>query len=98
MSTYFSLYKDSKVADSILNKSPILTKSLGGVVDSLSDVMKVTTTMEANEIDQKNKTNLDIMGAYLEHKVISKEDALDLINMDKFNTIPGIKSYVESYN
>ena len=94
----FSLYKDSKVADSILNKSPILTKSLGGVVDSLSDVMKVTTTMEANEIDQKNKTNLDIMGAYLEHKVISKEDALDLINMDKFNTIPGIKSYVESYN
>lgn len=91
------VFRESKVADAILNKSPILTSSLGGVVDSLSDVMKVTTTMENNEIDQKNQTNLDIMGAYLEHKVISKKDALDIISMEKFDTIPGIKQYVESY-
>lgn len=94
----YSLFTESKVVDTILNKSPILTNSLGGVIDSLSDVMEVKTTMEANEIDQRNRTNLDIMGAYLEHKVISKQDALDIISMDKFNTIPGIKQYVESYD
>lgn len=93
----YKLFTDSKVADVILHKSPVLTNSLGGVVDSLSDVMKVTTTLESNEIDQKNRTNLDIMGAYLDHKVISKKDALDIISMDKFNAIPGIKQYVESH-
>ncbi len=90
-------YNNSKMVDTILNKSPILSKSLGGVVDSLGDVMNVTTKMENNEIDQRNRTNLDIMGVYLEHDIISREDALDIINMDKFDTVPGIKQYVESY-
>ena len=93
----FDLYKESKLVNTMLNKSPILSKSLGGVVDSLGDIINVTTSMEDNEIDQKNRTNLDIMGAYLDHNVISREDALDIISLDKFDTIPGIKQYVESY-
>ncbi len=93
----FDMYQDSKVINTILHKSPILTKSLGGVIDSLADTIKVTTKMESNEIDQKNTTNLDIMGAYLDNNIISKEDALDIIDMDKFDTVPGIRQYVESY-
>lgn len=93
----FTMYHDSVVVDSILNKSPVLTKSLGGVIDSLFDTIEVTTSIESNDIDQKNRTNLDIMGAYLDNKIISKEDALDIIDMDKFDTVPGIRQYVESY-
>lgn len=91
------MYQKSSLVNIIMNKSPILSKSLGEVVDSIYDVFSITSDIENNTIDQKNKTNLDIIEACLDHNVISREDALDIIDMDKFDTIPGIRQYVYSY-
>lgn len=93
----FEPYQESKLVNTIINDSPILTKSLGGVVDALTDVYQISSNMDGNGTDQKNQINLDIMGVYLEHNVVSKKDALDIVDMDKFDTIPGIRQYVDAY-
>ena len=91
------LYTSSKVVDTMLYKSPVLSDTLGGVVNKLSGVLNVTTKLESNEEAQRVRTNMDIMGTYLDCKIISKEDALEIIDMDKFESIPGLRQYVDAY-
>ena len=40
---------------------------------------------------------MDIMKTYLDYKVITKEDAIDLIDTGKLNSINGIKEFVNNY-
>lgn len=91
-----STFTSSKVADAMINKSPILSSSLGGIKDSLADVLVITVEIEDGNMD-KNKVNLDIMKKYLDCKVISKEDAMELLETKKLDDIKGIHELIKSY-
>lgn len=91
------IFKNAKLTDKMINNSPILTESLGGIIDSLTDVFVITSKIENNEIDKNSQINLDIMDTFLKYDVITKEDALDLIKMKKLESVTGIESFVENY-
>lgn len=91
------LFKNARLTDKIINNSPILTESLGGVINSLSDVLVITSEIESNEVDENSQINLDIMETYLKYDVISKEDALELIDTKKLDSVVGIKTLVQNY-
>lgn len=91
------IFKNAKLTDKMINNSPILTESLGGIIDSLTDVFVITSKIENNGIDKNSQINLDIMDTFLKYDVITKEDALDLIKMKKLESVTGIESFVENY-
>ena len=91
------IFQEAKLTNKIINESPVLTESLGGIIDSLSNVFVITSKIENNGIDKNNQINLDIMETFLKYDVISKEDALKLIETKKLDSVTGIKSLVENY-
>lgn len=90
------LFKDSTVATKIMYNSPILSKTLGGVPKTIEDILEVTTEVQKANYN-KNKVALDIMKIELDHNIISKEEALDLIDRGKLDEVSGIKKFVKDY-
>lgn len=91
------LFKESTVVTKIMYNSPILSKTLGGVPQTIEDILDVTTEIQKTDYN-KNKVALDIMKIELDHNIISKEDTLDLIERGKLDKVQGIKSFVKNYN
>lgn len=90
------LFKDSTVATKIMYNSPILSKTLGGVPKTIEDILEITTEVQKANYN-KNKVALDIMKIELDHNIISKEEALDLIDSGKLDEVSGIKKFVKDY-
>ncbi len=92
------IYKNSKLINSMVYHSPGLTNSLGGITDSLTDIFAIISNVDSNDENTKNQVNLDIMKVLLNCHVITKEDALALINMKKLDSVKNILEVVENYN
>lgn len=90
------LFKDSTVVTKIMYNSPILSKTLGGVPKTIEDILEITTEVQKANYN-KNKVALDIMKIELDHNIISKEEALDLIDSGKLDEVSGIKKFVKDY-
>lgn len=90
------LFSQSKLVDKMLNNTPILSSSLDGVGDVIFNVFHITSEVKEGE-NENTKVNMDIMKTYLDYKVITKEDAIDLIDTGKLNSINGIKEFVNNY-
>lgn len=90
-----TIFQESKLVNKMINDSPILTKSLGGIAESLTDMFKITSEIEKNEANQNTEINLEIMETFLKYNVISKEDALDLIATGKLDSVTGIEKFVK---
>lgn len=91
------IFQESKLANRMINNSPILTKSLGGIAESLTDIFVITSEITDNGVDKNSQINLDIMETFLKYNVISKEDALSLIDTGKLDSVSGIKELVQNY-
>ena len=91
------IYQDSKVADTMMNNSPVLSSSIGKTLSSLSDIFVITTKVKKGD-DVKTQINYNVITTYLNHDVISKEDALYIIDLGKLDSVPNIKEHVENYN
>ena len=90
------LFSESKLVDKMLNNTPILSSSLDGVGDVIFNVFHITSEVKEGE-NENTKVNIDIMKTYLDYKVITKEDAIDLIDTGKLNSINGIEEFVNNY-
>ena len=90
------LFSQSKLVDKMLNNTPILSSSLDGVGDVIFNVFHITSEVKEGE-NENTKVNIDIMKTYLDYKVITKEDAIDLIDTGKLNSINVIKEFVNNY-
>ena len=91
------IFQESKLANRMINNSPILTQSLGGIAESLTDIFVITSVITDNGVDKNSQINLDIMETFLKYNVISKEDALSLIDTGKLDSVSGIKELVQNY-
>ena len=80
----------------MLNDTPILSSTLDGVDDAIFNVFNITSVVGEGE-DKITKVNLDIMKTYLDCKVITKDDAIKIIDTGKLNSINGIKEFVNKY-
>lgn len=90
------LFSQSKLVDKMLNNTPILSSTLDGVGDVIFNVFHITSEVKEGE-NENTKVNIDIMKTYLDYKIISKEDAIDLVDMGKLNSINGMRTFVDNY-
>ena len=90
------LFSKSTLVDKMINNTPILSSTLDGVGDVIFNVFHITSEVKEGE-NENTKVNIDIMKTYLDYKVITKEDAIDLIDTGKLNSINGIKEFVNNY-
>lgn len=90
------MFSKSKLVNKMLNDTPILSSTLDGVDDAISNVFNITSVVGEGE-DKITKVNLDIMKTYLDCKVITKDDAIKIIDTGKLNSINGIKEFVNKY-
>lgn len=91
------MFVNSSVSNTIINKSPILTKTMGGVGDAIFDIYDLTEKVSNKSDENLNEINLDIVKVELDYKIISKEDLLEIIDMKKLDDIPNIEDYVKNY-
>ena len=86
----FNIYKESDYANTILEKTPILSsfaeKSLT-VVNEIRDLSK---------IDDNNKLDLEIANIILKEKITSKDVMQQLVDDGKIK-IDGIKEVIDKY-
>ena len=90
------MFSKSKLVNKMLNDTPILSSTLDGVDDAIFNVFNITSVVGEGE-DKITKVNLDIMKTYLDCKVITKDDAIKIIDTGKLNSINGIKEFVNKY-
>lgn len=90
------LFSESTLVDKMINKTPVLSSTLDGLGDVIFNVFHITSEVKEGE-DKTTKVNLDIMKTYLDCKVISKEDAIKIIDTGKLDSVNGIKEFVNNY-
>lgn len=86
----------SGVSSFMLNNSPILSSNFKGVKDVVEDINNIThrVVIEGTSMSQ---INIDIMKDLLDCKIISKEDAIKIVETNKLEEVQGIKDFVKNY-
>lgn len=92
------MFTNSNIANHILVDTPILSNSLGGFKNAISDIYTLTDkTITKNEVD-KNQLNLSIMDILLKYKVVTSEDMTSLIeNTNKLDDVKGLAPLIYHY-
>lgn len=92
-----SIFQESGLNQSIINNSPILTNTLGSIPKTINDIYKVSKEVGEDNDSEKNQINLDIMRLELDYNIVSKEEALSIIDTKKLDDVSGIKKFVNNY-
>ena len=80
-----SIIKDSKVANTILEKTPILNKICDGTLDVFNEVINLKDEYETTtNVVEYNQKTLNIM---IKNNVITKENAQKLIDKGKIKGV-----------
>lgn len=81
----FTMIKESSVADTILNKTPIMSKVCDNTLSTFNEIVKLKDEYEeTNNMKEYNQRVLNLM---IEKKVITKENALELIKKGKIKDV-----------
>lgn len=72
---------DSKYANSILKNTPILSKAISPVYDSITEIYKVAE--DYKDMEDRNAVNLESLEILLKYKVLAPENAKLLIDNGK---------------
>ena len=81
----FKLLDNSKVANTILNKTPILTNVCDKTLDVFNQVKDLAKEYEnTNNVDEFNQKALNVM---IENEVITRENAQKLIDKGKIKGV-----------
>lgn len=94
ISTTSPLVNESKYADTLIRKTPVLSSY---VVDSYNSIVEVyDICVRDEEKEDKTAANLESLGVLLKYKVISVESADKLVDSEKLN-IEGAKDVIDIY-
>lgn len=91
------MFLNSSLSNKIINNSPILTKTMGGVGDAIFDIYDLTEKVSKKSDENLNEINLEIIKVELDYKIISEDDLLEIIDMKKLDDIENVEDYVKNY-
>lgn len=89
------IMEDSKFTDPILKSTPILSQVAGGFVETFNDLYELGNDYYEQQIDE-NTLNLKSIDVMLEHKIITPDYVVKLVDADKINAV-GIDSVINKY-
>ena len=92
-----TLLKESKLADFILNKTPIVSESTSDLTKSASEIYSLVdqVTNKKIEINEANLKSIDIM---IRYKVITPHTVEQLIVLDKLEDVVGLDHVLNRYD
>ena len=89
-------YQESTLSNKIIYNSPILSKSVGNVKDSISDIYKLIDSIN-NKSLSTNDINLKTLDIMLKYKIITKQEVRKLVALDKLESVRNIDSIIDKY-
>lgn len=89
------IFDDSKLTDSILKSTPILSQVAGGFVDTFNDLSELGNDYYEQKMDD-NTLNLKSIDVMLEHKIITPDYVMKLVDNKKIDVV-GIDSVINKY-
>ncbi len=89
------IFDDSKLTSPILNSTPILSQVAGNFVNTFNDLYDLGNDYYEHQMDE-NTLNLKSIDIMLEHKIITVDYVLKLIDADKIKIV-GIDSVLNKY-
>lgn len=91
-----SVFTESRLANFIVYKSPILASSSKNISTSINEVYKLGEDLSLGNIS-KNEANVKTMDVLLKYKVVSPKTARQLIVLDKLDGISGLEDVIAKY-
>lgn len=89
------IFDDSKLTDRILNSTPVLSQVAGGFVDTFHDLYELGNDYYEQQMDE-NTLNLKSIDVMLEHKIVTPDYVIKLVDANKINII-GIDNVINKY-
>lgn len=89
------IFDDSKLTDPILNSTPVLSQVAGNFVDTFNDLYELGNDYYEQKLDE-NTLNLKSIDVMLEHKIITPDYVVKLVDADKIK-VTGIDSIINKY-
>ena len=89
------VFDDSKLTNPILNSTPVLSQVAGNFVDAFNDLYELGNDYYEQETDE-NTLNLKSIDVMLEHKIITPDYVVKLVDADKIK-VTGIDSVINKY-
>lgn len=84
-------FMDSGVRKYIVEETPILKDSFGGLNTSLEEVMQL------DKNDNENSLNLKVIDILLKNKIITKDEVEELANNGKIVNVEGLDTVINKY-
>lgn len=91
-----SFFKNSKFAEPIIYKTPVLSEASEKIIVILEEIIDLDKEMYNDKIDE-NEANLKILDLLLKYNMIDKETILKLYNSGKIREIKDIETVVLNY-
>lgn len=91
-----TIFSDSKVADFILHKTPIVSESTSDITKSVTEIYTLVEQVITEEIDV-NEANLKSIDIMIKHKVITPHTVEQLIVLDKLKDVEGLEYVLNRY-
>ena len=84
-------FMDSEVRKYIVEETPILKDSFGGLNTSLEEVMQL------DKNDNENSLNLKVIDILLKNKIITKDEVQELASNGKIVNVDGLDTVINKY-
>ena len=84
-------FMDSEVRKYIVEETPILKDSFGGLNTSLEEVMQL------DKNDNENSLNLKVIDILLKNKIITKDEVQELASNGKLVNVEGLDTVINKY-
>ena len=92
-----TIFKESKLADFILNKTPIVSESTSDLTKSATEIYNLVDQVTNKKIDI-NEANLKSIDIMIRYKVIAPHTVEQLIVLDKLEDVVGLEHVLNRYD
>lgn len=92
-----TIFKESKLADFILNKTPIVSESTSDLTKSATEIYNLVDQVTNKKIDI-NEANLKSVDIMIRYKVITPHTVEQLIVLDKLEDVVGLEHVLNRYD
>lgn len=92
----FKFVSESKMANSIVHKTPILSTYTKDISNTINDIYRLADDL-TNESLTVNEANLEIIDTMVEYDIVSKKTVEQLVVLDKLNDVKGLDKVLEKH-
>lgn len=89
-------FNDSKLANIIIYKTPVISEKSKNIPNSISEIYEVADKAINKKIDT-NEANLEIIDTMIKYKVTSAHTVEQLVVLDKLKSVKGINKVLKKY-